>query len=197
MKINKTRDGSIVSSTIQTIILTVIFGIAFAFVEAAIVIYLRELFGIDGNYEFPIPTKENIMIALPYFVVLKSIWGKTIIPQVNILHIELIREAATIIMLAAVGILAARNWWQRLGAFLIAFGIWDIFYYIFLYLFLGWPPALKTYDVLFLIPGPWIAPIWLPISISVVMICLGCYLVATPNVTARIFAIRSSRSKYK
>ncbi|RLC37887.1 hypothetical protein DRH29_00530 [candidate division Kazan bacterium] len=195
MKTNKTKNGLIVSPTLQTIILTVVFGIAFALVEAAIVIYLRKLFGIDGNYELPIPTKEDIMVALPHFVVLKSIWGKTIIPQANILYIELMREAATIIMLATVGILAARHWWQRLGVFLIAFGIWDIFYYVFLYLFLGWPPTLKTYDVLFLIPGPWIAPVWLPILISIVMICLGCYLVATPNIATKISVFRSSRSK--
>jgi len=90
---------------------------------------------------------------------------------------------ATIVMLVAVGILAARNWWQRLGVFLLAFGTWDIFYYVFLHLFLRWPPTLKTYDVLFLIPGPWLAPVWLPILISVVMVCLGCYLVAKVSVS--------------
>ncbi len=177
MDCKKMGDRLIFSSGIKTVALTVIFGVAFAFVEAAVVIYLRKLFDIDGNYELPIPTREDIMIALPYFIVLKSSWGREVLPEPGILKVELLREAATIVMLATVGILAARIWWQRLGVFLIAFGTWDIFYYVFLYLFLGWPPTLGTYDVLFLIPGPWIGPVWLPVSISVLMICFGSYLV--------------------
>jgi hypothetical protein len=173
----KVRDGLFFSPAVQTIVLTVIFGVAFAFVEAAVVIYLRKLFDIDGNYELPIPTREDIILILPYFTVLKASWGREVLPEPGILKVELLREAATMVMLATVGMLAARIWWQRLGVFLIAFGTWDIFYYVFLYLFLGWPPTLATYDVLFLIPGPWIGPVWLPVSISVLMICFGSYLV--------------------
>jgi len=85
MEISKAKEGkSIFLRAFRVIVLTVVFGIAFAFVEATVVIYLRKLLGIDGGYELPVPTKQDIIIALPYFVVLKSLWGKTIIPQVNI-----------------------------------------------------------------------------------------------------------------
>ena len=35
-------------------------------------------------------------------------------------------------MLVTVGMLAGRTWPQRLGYAAVAFGVWDIFYYVFL-----------------------------------------------------------------
>jgi hypothetical protein len=93
------------------------------------------------------------------------------------------REAATLVMLAAVAFLAARRSSSRFGAFLVAFGVWDITYYIALRILVGWPPSLATMDLLFLIPqGPWwYQPIWLPIAISCAMVIVGTWLMQRPR----------------
>ncbi len=114
-----------------------------AMVEAAVVVYLRELYYPNG---FLIWTAADLALM----------------PR-RILTVELWREAATIVMLAAVGYLAFRRATDKIYAFLFAFSVWDIAYYGFLYLFLRWPESLTTTDVYFLIPTPWIGPVWFPI----------------------------------
>src|SRR6185369_12911503 len=86
---------------------------------------------------------------------------------------EIIREAATIVMLMTVGWLAVHNWRARFGYLLIAFGVWDIFYYVFLRILTGWPRTLLDWDVLFLIPLPWWGPVIAPMVIAVLMIAWG------------------------
>jgi hypothetical protein len=86
---------------------------------------------------------------------------------------ELVRELATLVMLATVGWLAGRNNRSRTGYFLIAFGVWDIFYYVFLKVLTGWPQSLFDWDILFLIPLPWWGPVWAPASIAALMILWG------------------------
>lgn len=114
-----------------------------AFVEAAVVVYLREVIG-----EGPIfPMKE--------------------IPP-TLLAVEIGREVATIVMLAAVAILSVRGGLRRMGAFLLTFAVWDIFYYLWLAVTIGWPAGIGDWDVLFLIPLPWVGPVW-----SVLLICAG------------------------
>ena len=76
------------------------------------------------------------------------------------------REAATIIMLIIIAYLVGTTWPERGIFFLWTFAFWDLFYYLSLYILIKWPPALKTIDVLFLIPVPWIAPVWFPIGVS-------------------------------
>jgi len=149
----------------------VLFGVGFALVEAAVVIHLRRI--LSNSAWVPEITTADIALGLPYFLLLKAQAFKQIFPDQSILNLELWREAATILMLLTVGWLAGRNWPQRIGAFLIAFGIWDIFYYVFLFVFISWPSSLATPDLLFLIPLPWIAPVWLPAAISVIMVSLG------------------------
>jgi len=126
-----------------------IFAIAMAFLEAAVVEYLRQLYYPEG-FSFPLK----------------------MIPM-NIYFVELGREAATIIMLAAIGYLAGKNFLTRFSAFIIAFGVWDIFYYVFLKLILNWPSSLFDWDILFLIPLPWIGPVLAPVIISVLLIFAG------------------------
>ncbi|MBA2407332.1 MAG: hypothetical protein H0V65_05000 [Chitinophagales bacterium] len=125
-----------------------IFSIAMGFLEAAVVIYLRELYYPEG-FKFPLSP----------------------IPPA-IAGIELLREAAAIIMLLAIGIIAGKNAVQRFSFFIFCFGAWDIFYYIFLKLFLDWPDSLFTWDILFLIPVPWIGPVIAPCILSMSMILL-------------------------
>jgi hypothetical protein len=82
------------------------------------------------------------------------------------------REAATIIMLVVIAYLSGSTWMERGIFFLWTFAFWDLFYYLSLYILIKWPPTLKTIDVLFLIPKPWIAPVWFPIGVSSLMIII-------------------------
>ncbi len=128
----------------------VLFAAAMAWMEAAAVVYLRLVIGrVDPYQADPLP--------LPGFL------GRT----------ELVREAATMIMLAAVGWLAGRGWRRKLGYYLISFGVWDIFYYVFLAVIGGWPRSFLDWDVLFLLPLPWWGPVIAPASIAVLMIAGG------------------------
>jgi hypothetical protein len=128
----------------------VIFAMAMAWLEAAVVLYLRTLVGrLDPYQATPLPVSTGLGTA------------------------ELLREAATLIMLAAVGWLSGHHWRSRLGYGLIAFGVWDIFYYVFLRPLTGWPKSLADWDVLFLIPLPWWGPVWAPVSIAVLMLAWG------------------------
>lgn len=86
---------------------------------------------------------------------------------------ELGREAATLVMLASAGVLVAVNFHQWMAAFLIAFGVWDIFYYVFLKVLLDWPASLMTWDILFLIPLPWVGPVITPVLVAATMIVCG------------------------
>jgi hypothetical protein len=130
-----------------------VFAIAFAFVESSVVVYLRALYYPDG-FRFPLALME-----IPRF------------------QIELAREAATMVMLGAVAFLAGTRAWERFGYFLVAFGVWDIFYYVWLKLLLGWPATVTDWDVLFLIPLPWIGPVIAPVLLSLVMIGGGITMV--------------------
>lgn len=138
----------------QIIALT-IFSIAMGLLEAAVVIYLRKLYYSQG-FEFPLNTISDSVISIT----------------------ELLRELATLIMLVGIAYLFGRNFLSRMGAFLISFAIWDIFYYVFLKLLLGWPESFFTWDVLFLLPLPWIGPVLAPIIVSLTMILLGSILIS-------------------
>jgi len=128
------------------ILIVASFAIAMAYLESAVVVYLRELYYPDG-FTFP----------------LKLISEK-------ILLIELGREFATIIMLLTVAMIAGKIFAERFSYFLLSFGVWDIFYYLWLKVFINWPDSLLTDDLLFLIPVPWISPVLAPVLVSIVFI---------------------------
>ena len=145
----------------------VAFATAMGWLEAVVVVYLRALLGVAHGSAAPAPDELTRGIAsLPWLI-----------------GTEQGREIATIVMLATVAWLAAPRLLPRLGAFLVAFGIWDIAYYIALYALLRWPPNVTTLDLLFLIPpGPWwIQPVWVPVAISCVMIAAGARLFFAPG----------------
>jgi hypothetical protein len=125
--------------------LLAIFGIAMAHLEGVVVVYLRKSLGILDSES----NKESVDKFPKRF-----------------LYIEMTREAATIIMLVVIAYLTGTAWLERGVLFLWTFAFWDLFYYLSLYILIKWPPTLKTIDVLFLIPVPWIAPVWFPIGIS-------------------------------
>jgi len=157
-----------------TILTIALFGIGFGLVEAAVVIHLRALF--DINTLTPVVTGEDIAFYLPFFALLKPKAFLNIFPDPKVVNLELYREAATMLMLICVAFLAGKNWKQRLGAWLFVFAVWDILYYVFLKVFINWPKTISDPDVLFLIPLPWVAPVWLPVAVSFTWIIIGTYL---------------------
>jgi hypothetical protein len=152
----------------RTLLALILFGIAFGYVEASVVVYLRTIFApirqeafraVTHNDIFPLLSVEDLKAAGPEYA--------------SLLGTEFGREAATIVMLAAAGLAMASNFRQWLAGFMIAFGVWDIFYYVFLRLLIGWPESLMTWDILFLVPVPWVGPVISPVLISVSMIVAG------------------------
>lgn len=131
-----------------------VFSIAMALVEAAVVVYLWALYYPEG-FAFPLE-----LITVRHFIV------------------ELGREAATIFMLLSVAALIGKRFWEKFAYFVICFGFWDIFYYVWLKLALGWPSSLLDWDILFLIPLPWIGPVIAPVSIAIMMILAGLLIIA-------------------
>jgi hypothetical protein len=129
-----------------------VFAAAFAVVEAMVVVYLRKLFGLQYALEY---TPKRLHFPSAY------------------MSYEQAREAATMIMLLAVGFLAGRTWWQRFAYWLFAFGVWDIFYYVWLYVYLRWPSGPGSRDLLFLIPNEWWAPVWQPVLASCAFIAVA------------------------
>ncbi len=117
-----------------------------AYVESAVVVYLWAIYHPDA-FEFP----------------LKAITDYKIL-------VEVFREIATIFMLLAVAFLAGKKFWERFAYFMMTFAVWDIFYYVWLKILLDWPSSIFEWDVLFLIPLPWIGPVIAPVSISVLML---------------------------
>ena len=130
----------------KNILLILILSIAFAYIESAVVIYLRSLYYPDG-FPFPLQTFNN-----------------------SHLLIELGRECSIIIILLGLGYIAGKNFLQRFAFFMFTFGVWDIFYYIWLKLLIDWPESLFAWDILFLIPVPWVGPILSPVLVSLCLI---------------------------
>jgi hypothetical protein len=126
-----------------------LFGAAMAYLESAVVVYLRDLY-YPGGFDFPLKTIPS-----------SALW------------IEMGREVATIVMLVAVGFMFASTAPGRLAAICVVFGIWDIFYYIWLRIFIGWPGSLLNWDLLFLIPAPWIGPVIAPVLVSICLVVAG------------------------
>ncbi len=145
----------------------ILFGIAFGYVEAAVVVYLRTIHepvrerlhpGTSPAEVFPLLTWDELRTAAP--------------EQARLVRVEVVREAATLLMLTGVASVAVeRRMW--LSAFAVGFGVWDIFYYVFLRLLIGWPASLFTWDVLFLIPAPWAAPVLAPVIVSLSLVAAG------------------------
>lgn len=134
---------------LTTLCLLALFGIAMAHLEGVVVVYLRKVLGI-------LDTESN-KVSIEKF------------PK-TYLHIEMTREAATIVMLVVIAYLVGGSWVEKGVFFLWTFAFWDLFYYISLFILIKWPPRLTTIDVLFLIPKPWIAPVWFPIGVSLLTI---------------------------
>ncbi len=109
--------------------------VALAYIESAAVVYLRALYYPRG---LGFSLKEM---------------------SLSIYLTEVGREAATIVVLLAASYLAEKTRTGRLFLFLYGFGIWDILYYLWLKALLNCSATLLDWDVLFLIPLHWVAPV--------------------------------------
>ncbi len=138
------------TSSWTPLLIVVFYALAMGWVESAVVFYMRTMINRLVPYQpNPLPFAAGFGFA------------------------EVIREAATMVMLLTVGWLAGRTWRSRLGCTLLAFGVWDIAYYVWLIPLTGWPRSLADWDILFLIPLPWWGPVWAPVSIAALMIVFG------------------------
>lgn len=133
-------------------------GIAFGFVEAAVVVYLRAI-AYPGGFDFPLQPLDARLVAT-----------------------EIAREAATLLLLLGVALAARRRPLARFAAFTLLFGAWDLAYYGALKLLLDWPSGLLDWDVLFLVPAPWLAPVLAPALVSTALVaCATPLLLAGPD----------------
>jgi len=139
--------------TRRKILWAFLFSAAMAYFEAAVVVYLRLIY-YPAGFDFPLVAISSGMIL-----------------------IELGREAATILMLVSIGLLCGRSKIERFAYLLLAFGIWDVMYYAWLEVQIGWPASLLTWDILFLIPLPWVGPVLAPILVSVAMIWAALWII--------------------
>ncbi len=142
----------------------IVFAVAMAYLESAVVVYLQRALAMTPDQLFPLRRPDVVG---------------------DLAAIEVGREFATVVMLAAVGCLVGGKWLDRLAWTAVAFGVWDIFYYVWLWVFIGWPHSPATWDVLFLIPVPWAGPVWAPIGVSGALIGFGL---------AAAYQVRSGRT---
>ncbi len=130
-----------------------LFAIWMAYLESTVVVYLRELYFPEG-FQFPIKFMP-IKLSL----------------------IEIGREFATLMMLLSFAFIGSKKKWTRFGIFMLCFGVWDIWYYIWLKVMLNWPESLLTWDLLFLIPVPWVGPVLAPVLVSAALIFAGAAII--------------------
>ena len=146
----------------KTLLLITIFSIAMGYLETSVVVYLRALLYPQG-FSFPLsPMPSSLIIT------------------------EILREAATLIMLLGAGVMAGHTLITRFAWLMYAFAIWDIFYYVFLKALLNWPESLFTWDLLFLIPVTWTGPVIAPIIVSITMIAFALLIIHKSTKTETI-----------
>jgi hypothetical protein len=143
----------LVQFPLRTLLIVTLFFIAMGYIESAVVIYMREIL-YPGGFQFPLAPIETRLAVT-----------------------EIIREVATLVVLLCIGMITGGTFSERFAWFLYGFAIWDIFFYIFLNLLIGWPESLMTWDILFLIPVTWVGPVITPVIVSMTMILLAMILV--------------------
>lgn len=137
----------------RTYLWLTLLSVGMAFLESAVVVYIRAIYYPEG---FAFPLKEMA-------------------PDLALT--ELLREIATMVMLVSMAALVARRFVVGVAWFIYAFAVWDLFYYVFLYALLGWPPSLMTWDILFLLPVMWTGPVLAPAINSLTMILLAAVII--------------------
>lgn len=138
-------------TTLKRLCIVVVFSIAFGYIEAAIVVYLRQIFHPDG-FNFPMTVFG-----------IGPLWKRFLLTEIG-------REAATIVLTFTGAWLFGRNRQQRFAYFMVIFAVWDIFYYVWLKVLINWPTSIMDWDILFLIPVTWASPVLYPVLISMTLL---------------------------
>lgn len=145
-----------IAITARQLIVVGVFATAFGFVEASVVVYLRAATGLLPGYP---GTLSDVARLAPQSQLLGEL------PR-SLVSLEVVREAATLVMLVSTALLVPVSVKSRVAVFLWAFAIWDMVYYAGLWATIRWPQSLRDMDILFLIPEPWLAPVWFPLLVS-------------------------------
>lgn len=154
----------------RTVFALFLFGVSFGYVEAAVVVYLRTLCETARASHLHLRADPSLATIFPLLTPAEIEGNASLL---RTLKIELGREAATMVMLAALALAVGRNGTEALAALVMTFGIWDVAFYGFLRLFIHWPASLFTWDLLFLLPVPWSGPVLAPVIVSLSMIAAG------------------------
>ena len=144
----------------RKLLVAAIFAMAFGFVEATVVVYLRAAAGLLPGYTGT-PAQLQLTAQIP----------NPPVPTVShfsqtLLTVEMVREGATMVMLVTIALLTVSRRREQWAVFLWTFAVWDISYYAGLWATIRWPTSLKDLDILFLIPVPWLAQVWYPLLVS-------------------------------
>jgi hypothetical protein len=155
---------------LKNIVLALLFSILLSYFEASVVVYLRGIYYPEG-FSFPL-----IKIRSLHFFT------------------ELVREIVALLLILLFSLQLGKGSWKKtLFYFLFIFGVWDIFYYFWLFVILGWPDSLLTWDVLYLIPVPWVAPVLAPILVSLLFTSTIVFIIALEK-GKKVFIPRLERS---
>ena len=138
-------------TAVKRFCIIVVFSIAFAYIEAAVVVYLRTIFYPSG-FTFPLTEFGS-----------GPLWKQLLLTETG-------REAATLVLILTSSWLFGQNLRQRFAYFLTIFAVWDIFYYIWLKILINWPATIMDWDILFLIPAPWASPVLAPVLVSLTLL---------------------------
>jgi hypothetical protein len=159
-----------------------LFGIGFGFVEAAVVVNLRLILAPSVDRAVGRPS-DDLLPMIPFDrLVIEDRFAE------RVLRVEVAREAATLALLVGVGLAAGRSFIGRFSAFLVGFGAWDLSYYLSLRKLIDWPASVWTWDVLFLIPVPWAAPVLAPALVAATMVLAGSVVIVGEE-TGRPFRV--------
>lgn len=156
------------SGTRTALVVLVVFSVAMGFLEAAVAYYLRLLIGARFNAAV---THYRTLVNLGFIEFVRP--AHALLFNQRVTTVETVREAATLVMLCAVGFFCGRTWRQRVGALLVSFACWDLSYYGFLKVIDRWPSSLLTKDVYFMIPVAWVGPVITPIVIAMALLVTG------------------------
>jgi len=147
-------DESAMHDLLKRLLIVALFSIAFAYIESAVVVYLRAIFHTEG-FSFPLAIFD-----------LDSLGRRLMLTEVG-------REAATLVLIWTGAWLFGKKTQERWAYFLIIFAVWDIFYYVWLKVLLDWPASIIDWDVLFLIPMIWASPVLYPVLVSLGMLVVA------------------------
>ena len=163
--------GELFKTMLKRFCIVVIFGIAFAYIEAAVVVYLRTILHPEG-FTFPLTNLGT-----------SPLWKQLLLTEVG-------REAATLVLIFTGAYLFGRNLQQRFAFFLTIFAAWDIFYYIWLKVLINWPASIMDWDILFLIPITWASPVLAPVLISLTLLSFAIIILYR---SSRVRALKVTR----